>query len=233
MSLLVWACVVLIGGAGSVVRFLADGVVASTAGRDLPLGSLAVNVSGSVLLGLITGLALGHDQALLAGTAAHAYVAAIMRARQRRKRVGGSLFSVFLRLEDDDRHADSIDRRQPVRTDETGCPRHQVQSQARQRRTSRLWILDADGGYHRMHGPSLPAPGGRVNGRTGPCLPAAQGTGQGDGGTRVIPIDVSGPLAVELIMSGNDRFSTGTGSDRCLNVRWSGRLARVGRGFRL
>ena len=70
MSLLVWACVVLIGGAGSVVRFLADGVVASTADRDLPLGSLAVNVSGSVLLGLITGLALGHDQALLAGTAA-------------------------------------------------------------------------------------------------------------------------------------------------------------------
>jgi CrcB protein len=70
VNVLVWVGVVLIGGAGSVVRFLADGVVASSAGRDFPLGSLAVNVSGSVILGLITGLALGHDQALLAGTAA-------------------------------------------------------------------------------------------------------------------------------------------------------------------
>ena len=40
------------------------------AGRDFPLGTLAVNVSGAVILGLLTGLALGHDEALLAGTAA-------------------------------------------------------------------------------------------------------------------------------------------------------------------
>ena len=70
MSILVWTGVVLIGGAGSVLRFLADGLVGSAAGRDFPLGTLAVNISGAVLLGLITGLALGHDQALLAGTAA-------------------------------------------------------------------------------------------------------------------------------------------------------------------
>ncbi len=70
MNVLVWAAVMVIGGAGSVIRFLADGVVASAAGRDFPLGTLAVNVSGAVILGLITGLALGHDQALLAGTAA-------------------------------------------------------------------------------------------------------------------------------------------------------------------
>ena len=70
MNVLVWTAVMVIGGAGSVIRFLADGVVASAAGRDFPLGTLAVNVSGAVILGLITGLALGHDQALLAGTAA-------------------------------------------------------------------------------------------------------------------------------------------------------------------
>ena len=70
MTVLVWVAVVLIGGAGSVARFLADGVVASAGGRDFPLGTLAVNLSGAVALGLITGLALGHDQALLAGTAA-------------------------------------------------------------------------------------------------------------------------------------------------------------------
>ena len=70
MSVLLWVAVVLIGGAGSVVRFLADGMVGSAAGRDFPVGTLAVNLSGAVILGLLTGLALGHDQALLAGTAA-------------------------------------------------------------------------------------------------------------------------------------------------------------------
>jgi fluoride exporter len=70
MNLVLWVGVVLIGGAGSVARFLADSVVSSGSGRDFPLGTMAVNVSGAVLLGLITGLALGHDEALLAGTAA-------------------------------------------------------------------------------------------------------------------------------------------------------------------
>ena len=68
--MLIWAAVILIGGAGSVVRFLADGLVASAAGRDFPFGTLTVNVSGAMIPGLLTGLALGHDQALLAGTAA-------------------------------------------------------------------------------------------------------------------------------------------------------------------
>ena len=70
MNVLLWVGVTLIGGTGSVVRFLADGLVASAADRDFPFGTLAVNVSGAVILGLITGLALGHEQALLAGTAA-------------------------------------------------------------------------------------------------------------------------------------------------------------------
>jgi fluoride exporter len=70
MDALIWVGVMLIGGAGSVVRFLADGLVASAADPDFPFGTLAVNVSGAVVLGLITGLAFGHEQALLAGTAA-------------------------------------------------------------------------------------------------------------------------------------------------------------------
>jgi fluoride exporter len=70
MNVLLWAGVMLIGGTGSVLRFLVDGAVASAADRGFPLGTLAVNVSGAVILGVITGLALGHDQALLAGTAA-------------------------------------------------------------------------------------------------------------------------------------------------------------------
>ena len=70
MSAGVWVAVTLIGGAGSVLRFYVDGIVASASGRDFPYGTLAVNLSGAVLLGLITGLALGGSAALLAGTAA-------------------------------------------------------------------------------------------------------------------------------------------------------------------
>jgi len=70
MSVLVWAGVMVIGGAGSVLRFYVDGIVASASGRDFPYGTLVVNLSGAVLLGLITGLAVTGDTALLAGTAA-------------------------------------------------------------------------------------------------------------------------------------------------------------------
>jgi len=70
MNILIWAAVVLIGGAGSVARFLVDGLVSSAAGRDFPFGTMAVNISGAMILGLLTGLALTHNQALLAGIAA-------------------------------------------------------------------------------------------------------------------------------------------------------------------
>jgi CrcB protein len=70
MNVLLWTAVVLIGGAGSVLRFLVDGMVSAAAGRDFPFGTLVVNISGAVILGLLAGLALGQDAALLAGTAA-------------------------------------------------------------------------------------------------------------------------------------------------------------------
>ena len=70
MTPLVWAAVVVIGGAGSVLRFGVDRWVASRSGRDFPFGTLVINLSGAVILGLLTGLTLSRDQALLAGTAA-------------------------------------------------------------------------------------------------------------------------------------------------------------------
>ena len=70
MSALVWAGVVLIGGAGSVLRFYVDGLVSSASGRQFPYGTLVVNLSGAVILGLLAGLAVGGDAYLLAGTAA-------------------------------------------------------------------------------------------------------------------------------------------------------------------
>ena len=70
MNALVWAGVVLIGGCGSVLRFAVDGVVGARLGRAFPFGTLVVNVSGAMILGGLTGLALPEDGALLAGTAA-------------------------------------------------------------------------------------------------------------------------------------------------------------------
>lgn len=68
-TVLVWFGVVLIGGVGSVLRFLVDRTVARRASRPFPFGTLAVNVSGAMLLGFLGGLALNKHVALLAGTA--------------------------------------------------------------------------------------------------------------------------------------------------------------------
>ena len=57
----------LIGGAGAVGRFVLDGAVARRAGRDFPYGTLAVNISGSLLLGVLVGAALGDDATRLLG----------------------------------------------------------------------------------------------------------------------------------------------------------------------
>lgn len=59
MTLLVVCCVALGGALGATSRFLVDRAVADRVESDLPLGTLAVNCSGSFLLGLLTGVALG------------------------------------------------------------------------------------------------------------------------------------------------------------------------------
>lgn len=66
---LVWVGVALIGGIGSVLRFVVDRWVARRVSRPFPFGTLCVNVSGAALLGFLGGLALNKEAALLAGTA--------------------------------------------------------------------------------------------------------------------------------------------------------------------
>jgi CrcB protein len=61
-------CIGLLGGVGAVGRFLLDGVIAGRLGRDFPYGTLAVNVLGSLLLGVLVGAALSGDAYRLAAT---------------------------------------------------------------------------------------------------------------------------------------------------------------------
>lgn len=51
----------LAGGLGAVARFIVDTAVARHNRLRLPLGTLLINVSGSLLLGILTGLATSLD----------------------------------------------------------------------------------------------------------------------------------------------------------------------------
>jgi len=61
MSAGVWIGIGLLGGFGAVARFLFDGMIGSVSDSSFPFGTLAVNLTGSLLLGVLAGLALGED----------------------------------------------------------------------------------------------------------------------------------------------------------------------------
>ncbi len=61
MSLPVLMAVGVLGGLGALARFLLDGAVARWAGSAFPAGTLAVNLSGAFVLGVVVGAALDGD----------------------------------------------------------------------------------------------------------------------------------------------------------------------------
>lgn len=67
MSVTVAAAAVLAGGAGALARHFTVVGVAARAGSRFPFGTLAVNLSGSLLLGLLLGAGVGGDALLVAG----------------------------------------------------------------------------------------------------------------------------------------------------------------------
>ena len=59
-GLLVAAPVCVAGGVGAAARFVLDGVLRQRLSPAYPLPTIIINLSGSLLLGLLTGLTLGH-----------------------------------------------------------------------------------------------------------------------------------------------------------------------------
>lgn len=72
MSALLLLCVALAGGVGAAMRYAADLLVHRRASRRLPIGTSLVNLTGSLVLGLVTGLAqaghLGGETVAIVGT---------------------------------------------------------------------------------------------------------------------------------------------------------------------
>jgi fluoride exporter len=68
-SLALWLGVGLAGGAGSIARLLLHESVSLRVRGHFPVGTLAVNLSGCVLLGLLVGLGVHGDAYLLVATA--------------------------------------------------------------------------------------------------------------------------------------------------------------------
>lgn len=68
-GVLLWVGVGVLGGVGALARFGLDATVSERTGGAFPFGTLAVNLSGAAVLGLLAGLALRGDALLLAVTA--------------------------------------------------------------------------------------------------------------------------------------------------------------------
>jgi fluoride exporter len=64
-----WVAVGVLGGLGATARFGLDALVSRRTGGRFPLGTLLVNLSGALVLGVLVGLALSQDAYLLLGTA--------------------------------------------------------------------------------------------------------------------------------------------------------------------
>jgi CrcB protein len=68
VTALAWAGLALLGGVGAIFRFRLDALVQRRAGGEFPLGTLVVNVTGSLVLGVLAGADVGGNALLLAGT---------------------------------------------------------------------------------------------------------------------------------------------------------------------
>ena len=67
VGVLTWAGVALCGALGAVARFRVDSAISARLPSDFPAGTLAVNLTGSFLLGVLVGASASHRLTLLLG----------------------------------------------------------------------------------------------------------------------------------------------------------------------
>jgi CrcB protein len=60
LSASIWLAFLAAAVVGACARYLIDGVVQDRTGGEFPWGTCVINISGSFVLGVITGLALYH-----------------------------------------------------------------------------------------------------------------------------------------------------------------------------
>jgi CrcB protein len=65
-ALALWGGIAVLGGLGAVARYVLSTTVARRGGGWFPWGTLAVNLSGTAVLGLVSGIALHGDALTLA-----------------------------------------------------------------------------------------------------------------------------------------------------------------------
>jgi CrcB protein len=70
LSAIAWIGLGLIGGVAAIARFRVDMFVQQRVDGEFPFGTLVVNLSGSLCLGILTGAGVGGDELLLLGTGA-------------------------------------------------------------------------------------------------------------------------------------------------------------------
>ena len=58
--MVVYLGLVVAGAVGAPLRYIVDGLVLDRSGGTFPLGTAVINITGSLLLGLLTGMALYH-----------------------------------------------------------------------------------------------------------------------------------------------------------------------------
>jgi CrcB protein len=74
VTALAWVAVAALGGAMAIARFLVDSEVAARSDGDFPVGTLAVNLSGAAVLGILAGAALsGTAYTIVVGGGLGAY----------------------------------------------------------------------------------------------------------------------------------------------------------------
>jgi fluoride exporter len=69
MSVWVWIGVALLSGVAALARFLLVALLSARAAGTFPLGTFVVNITGALLLGLVTGLAVEGEALVLIGSA--------------------------------------------------------------------------------------------------------------------------------------------------------------------